>query len=288
MKRVFGILILLTALFAAPVMANQCLNYLNFNQGLCGSYRYHPINVYFRDQNGVQQELTVHRIYNSSGVPVQADLDFKVNCLGGCGSNIESTVNTVLWAFRDAYLNNRFYTIRYCDPLYEVCCDGSQCMEILSEPQSKFNSNDSFQVEELSGRRGTRRPIEENIPIADSALNLYDRAVRTSNNEAELRQQVVAQQQASMKFMMTVSTSGGHNVCVITGDVCAALDGYVSVSDSFSSVQLEHNYGPKFNTELDRWLRDWFSNQTQQKTCTQSMSCDVTGRCTITMRCSIR
>lgn len=265
-------------MFSASAVANPCLNYMNHSQGVCDNYRYDPITLNYRDQHGLLQEVTVHRIRNNQGTVVQADLDFKFKCLQGCSSHRDSAVNEGLWAFRAAYLTNQFYTIRYCDPLREVCCDENGCTEILADDSEAKLSNNYT----VSSRR---RPIEEWIPIVESGLNLYDRVVRNSRNEHELRQEIVAKQQAPMKFIMNQNNSGGYKVCVITGSSCVDIDGLTTIGDDFARIDLRHEHGPEFNTDLDRWLREWFWERPVRLQCTQSMSCDSRGNCTITMRC---
>lgn len=289
MKRIIFIAIVWLSLFSTPTLANQCLNYLNFVQGSCGSYTYDPITVNFRDLQGIEQSVTVHRIYNNSGIVVQADLDFKVNCPGGCVDR-EQAITSALWAFREAYLQDKFYVVTFsnssgCDPHEEICCDDVHCMEIYgdTQPSSVSRTNEAF----AKPARPGRKKAEDYIPIADSSLNLYDRAVKDSRNEAEFRQEVVAEQQVPPRFVVTINNSGGHQVCVLEGDNCKVLSGHISVTDDSASVGLEHNYGHNFNRELDAWLKNWFSERSSPMVCNQRMECDVGGKhCQVIMSCS--
>lgn len=283
MKSILFLLAIFAGLFATTTKASDCLNYLNHFQGRCGSYVYDPITINFRDNQGVQQEVTSHRIYNAQGNIVKADLDFKVTCPGGCGSNTEQTINSLLWSFRETYLHSHFFVISYCDPHNEICCDDFHCTEIYSGPPPERAAN-TLQGDAL--KRPNRRPREEYIPIIDSGLNLYDRAVRESRNEAEFRREIMAEQQAPMKFIITINNSGGHQVCFLTGSTCQVLLGNISVTDDFASVSLEHNYGPALNNELDYWLRNWFIGRERPLRCTQNMKCDASGdKCTIALSC---
>lgn len=83
-------------------------------------YRYDTINVYFRDEFYVEHKAITERvILRASGALVHANYDFEVQCHNQLDcANIEIMTEAVLWAFRNAIVENRLYEIIYepCDP----------------------------------------------------------------------------------------------------------------------------------------------------------------------------
>lgn len=261
MKRIIFIAIVWLSLFSAPTLANQCLNYLNFVQGSCGSYTYEPITAHFLDLQGVEQSVTVHRIYDSANQVVQADLDFKVNCPGGCGTNREQAITSALWAFREAYLRDKLYIARF---LSSNKCNEIDCIDANDDEKSS---------------RAVRY-----YSVSSSGFKAYDLAVKESRNEAEFRQKIVTQQQALMKIVMPINDQD-YRICVITGGSCKEINGHISITNDNARVDLANNFSVKFNSRLDSWLDTWLAGEYLMR-CDQHVACEMDGNCTIKKNCS--
>lgn len=276
----------LLALVAIPGYGqNQnCLNHLNLPSPACPGYQHYPMTLFFRDQYNIEQEVTVHRIRNSAGRIVHVDLDFKLKCLDDCHSNLQQAINSGLWEFRSAYLDDRFYMKRWLPD----CGEGNFCHDPRDDDAK--HPADISALKDVSDitRQGSKwREILEWLPRIDAGLNIKDRIFTDSHNEQELREQLVAEQKAPSKFIIQ-QRNNTYLVCAIsntqTGE-CSPIEGRLNVSDNLGFADFSHNHGRQFNNELDTWLSNWFYFRPQPLTCTQSSRCDYKGNCTITLSC---
>lgn len=264
----------------------DCLNHLNLPSTACAQYRHDPITVFFRDQNTLEQEVTVHRIRDNTGRVVHVDLDLKLQCVNDCSAGVQQAVSNGLWELRAAYSRNGFYTKRWVSD----CGEGDFCHDSKSIEDPQLSATDKhLQPDEgnVTSQRNRGRPVEDWIPIIDSALNLKDRLFKDSRNEQELREQFVIEQKAPSKFIIQ-PRNGAYIVCAITnaetGD-CAPIKGRLNVSDNSGFADFQHPLGQDFNDDLGRWTRDWFFNRPMPLSCSQSSRCDFNGNCTITLTC---
>jgi hypothetical protein len=261
--------------------ATDCLNYLNDGTATCKSlgYNYDKVRIYYRDEMAVEQGVVVNRVRNSSGAVVHVDLDFDYVCSANC-SNLQENINNALWSLRNAYFKNEFYTKHW-----PADCPTNNCHDPkIAESGESAGSAKS----ETAAKKGSKKPVEEWIPIIDSALNLKDRLFKDNNNPQALRDEFVAEQRAPSKFIVQERNSGVYIVCMLTDPAtgqCTPLEGRIVADDNIGFADFTHNLGPSVNTSLDIWLRHWFSFRSTPMSCSQSMSCDSEGHCRVTLTC---
>jgi hypothetical protein len=228
---------------------------------------------------------------------VHADYDFVAKCTSQCSAS-DNTVNDMLWAFRNANINNSFYqkVVYVCDPTEEVCCDDTGCTEIYSvglpvdkvETSTKeLNSDSDGSVAVLNSKKKRNGDIIDKAIIRTEAIsNIADNVLRNTSNGQQVQTdmaQVVAQ---PMVFSIINTLTGGISVCVSSGNYCNMLSGSATASEHMAYFDLSHNNGQNFNEALRGFL---LSNYQQDKgmICNTSTSCSSNGdSCTIHMTCS--
>lgn len=234
----------------------DCLNHQQRHKQACYHYHYDPVTVYFRDQNTLEQEVTVHRIRNNTGRIMHIDLDFKFQCTTDCSTNTDQAINTGLSEFRAAYLRNDFYRKRWL-----ADCGNDNLCEDSSSAAPPHSSG--------------------------SGLNLLKGLIQDSPNGQELRKQLAAQQRAPSKFIIH-SPESTYNICALTNspaDDCIPIESKLTITDNVGFAELSHNLGHDFNTALANWLNDWFWHRPIALHCSQSLYCDFDDYCTVQVSC---
>lgn len=259
----------------------DCLNYLNDGTVTCKNlgYSYDKVRIYYRDEMTVEQGVVINRVRNSAGAVVHVDLDFDYVCTANC-SNLQENINSALWSLRSAYFKNEFYTKHW-----PADCPTNNCHDPkIAESGAAAGSTEY----DMAAKKGSKKPVEEWIPITDSALNLKDRLFKDNNNPQSLRDEFVAEQRAPSKFIVQERNSGIHTVCMLTDPAtgqCTPLEGRIVAHGGVGFADFSHNLGWRVNSELDHWLHTWFSFRSTPMSCSQSMSCDSEGHCRVTLTC---
>ncbi|WP_372628189.1 hypothetical protein [Arsukibacterium sp.] len=287
--------ILLCCSFAAS--ANTCFDSLNKGSSACVAYHYDTLTVYFKDANNVEHKALVKRvIQKSDGILIHADYDFVARCTSQCSAS-NNIVNDVLWAFRNANINNSFYqkVVYMCDPTVEECCDDTGCNEIYGTESPtdgeqasshKLKTDGQWEVTPLNGKK-TRNGdiIDKALNRTEAITNIADNVLRNTSNGQQVQtdlSQVVAQ---PMLFTIINTPSGGVAVCASSGNYCNMLSGSATASENMAYFDLSHNNGQNFNEALRGFL---LSNYQQDNgmICNTSTSCSSNGdSCTIHMTC---
>jgi len=285
-------------------LANNCLDSSKSSNRAClQNYSYDVLVMYFKDNNDKEHKVRAKRIHEkSTGNFVHVDYDFESSCANDC-SSLDLKVNDVLWSFRNTYMTNKFYekVIYKCDPTEGSCCYDTGCTEILdiSNPlDSADKSSDESRslLEEaniINGNQFTQKRSNNKIngEKFDRALNringttsVIDRVMRDSTNGQDVKQNLENVTAQPMLFITSRIDSGRTTVCAITGSGCKEVSGSATVGTDMANFDLQHNNGPTFNHNLQRFLVGVYQND-------YGMHCDKTVKwndadsVTITLRC---
>ena len=287
--------ILLCCSFAAS--ANTCFDSLNKGSSACVAYHYDTLTVYFKDANNVEHKTLVKRvIQKSNGILVHADYDFVANCTTSC-STTDNTVNDMLWAFRNANINNSFYqkVVYMCDPTVEECCDDTGCNEIYGTESPtngeqasshKLKTDGQWEVTPLNGKK-TRNGdiIDKALNRTEAITNIADNVLRNTSNGQQVQTDMAQIVVQPMLFTIVNTSSGGVIVCVSSGNTCDQISGSATASEDMAYFDLSHNNGQNFNLNLRNFLENHYTRDNDM-ICSQSSSCSSDGsRCTVHMTC---
>lgn len=294
MKWIITAILLLSSYGAS---ANACFDSVNKGSSACTAYQYDTLTVYFKDAHNVEHKALVKRVVQkSNGVLVHADYDFVAKCTSQC-SESDNTVNDMLWAFRNANINNSFYqkVVYVCDPTQEVCCDDTGCTEIYSveapadgevSSPKKLNFESQGNVTLLNGKKKRNGDIiDKALNRTEAISNIADNVLRNTSNGQQVQTdmaQVVAQ---PMVFQIVNTSSGGVAVCVSSGNICTQISGSATASEHMAYFDLSHNNGQNFNLNLRNFLENNYTRDNDM-ICSQSSSCSSDGYCTVHMTCS--
>ena len=270
------------ALLSINVYAEDCLKYGNKSSPSCSAFLYDTVDVFFKDSQQLEQQVLAKRVFRKSDRQLlHVDYDFEVKCNNCAVGSTESMVDDVLWAWRQAYMENRFYTKEpdICDPTVQACCDDFSCNDIRAVEPSPGKGD----IATLSRKGGT---IDKYLDRTQKATAIVDDVMRISANASQLRQGVAEVAKEPAKFVFVTSDTGWKRICVIDEFECKLVQGNITINDNMADVDLRHQYGQNFNHELQDFLRDYLTNR-KQMYCSQSMSCDSGGRCTIAMSCRV-
>lgn len=262
--RFYTILLLLAGYLVLPstFAATNCLSYLNKSAAACLSYRYDTINAFFKDDQGIEHQVDLHRVLNAEQQILHVDFDFFANEAISDLSKDEQ-LQHIAWAFREAVVNQQLYTKRWretedngCGSANQVCCKDGLCNDLDSASVSAVNLNNHFQ-KLLNGNK-TSQYIAQN-------------------------------QQAPTRFHFTGDRNQSTwQVCMMGGDdFCEILDGNISVSDTSVSalfVNVNNTYAALF---LDFLMRAY---NTPKMICTPNIgNCSGSGtdiKCEVRITCS--
>lgn len=277
--------------------ANNCLDSLQSNNRICQqSYAYDVLAMYFKDASNKEHKVHVKRVREKlTGTLVHADYDFVSNCTNNCLS-LDEQANDILWAFRNAYIENKFYEkiIYQCDPTEERCCDNTGCNQILAvEPL-----NDNVLIEDVNtgtdnqfilnkgGKHKDGDIIDKGINRIEGITNIIANILGYSDNGQQVKQDMETATAQPLQFQIINTVSGTTLVCAVSGTTCNQIAGSATTSNSMANFDLHHNNGAAFNKNLRNFLETVYERDNGMS-CYQATSCNVDSTmCTVTLRCS--
>lgn len=297
LKNGFAIVLLLLSILASASVANTdpCFTVSNQSSVECRKYNYDKIAAFFRDDMLIEQKVTIKRVLSkNTGQLLHANYDFEVHCHSQLNcANFDNLTGTVLWAFRNAVLNNGLYTVSYalCNPAEDKCCREGSCTEIYGvgaekSQRSLEKDNDNYGVSIETAR--TERK-ERTLQKIESITNIMDNVMRTSRNGVDFREQSVEKVFVDMpKFAATEIGSGSYALCKLEpSGLCPRIEGRMLDYEGRGDAQFTHELGVNVQKELLDFLWTFFVEE-RQMNCSQSMKCDNSSGndgCSIHMTC---
>lgn len=264
MTQLLKLAMLLLALFSTYSLANPCLNYLNHVGGSCvAEYRYDSLTKHFRDSHKEPQDVTYHAIAQvspqSPGI-VQLDLNFRFFCQSDCTEDRESWISSKLWDFRSALISDAFFV--YCDEEERSCGEA---------PQPRNHDHDDL------------AKIGPILALQDMAKN--------SQSKAEFRERLRLNQQAPMMVMLQVSEHK-FELCIEQENGCQPVAGHIFLDDTAARVELNHQFGSRFNSGVSKWLHDWLNDGPTPYQCATEQRCglpdkDGSAECSMRLDCHL-
>ena len=250
---------------STSTLANSCLDSLQSSNRTCQqNYSYDVLVMYFKGADNKEHKVHAKRVrQKSTGALMHVDYDFVSSCTNDC-SSLDAKTNDILWAFRNAYMENKLYqkVIYKCDPTVEVCCD-----------QKRGSKNKDGDL------------IDKYIGRADGVTNIIDKVMRNSSNGQQVKQDMEAATAQPLQFQIINTVSGATKVCAVSGAYCNEIAGSATASNNMANFNLSHDKGGAFNENLRRFL-DGVYRVGNEMTCSQSTSCSSDGKnCTINMAC---
>ena len=282
---------------STSTLANSCLDSLQSSNRTCQqNYSYDVLVMYFKGADNKEHKVHAKRVrQKSTGALMHVDYDFVSSCTNDC-SSLDAKTNDILWAFRNAYMENKLYqkVIYKCDPTVEVCCDETGCTEIydVDKPldESRSSLEEIYNDHQFIQKRGSKNKdgdlIDKYIGRADGVTNIIDKVMRNSSNGQQVKQDMEAATAQPLQFQIINTVSGATKVCAVSGAYCNEIAGSATASNNMANFNLSHDKkGGAFNENLRRFL-DGVYRVGNEMTCSQSTSCSSDGKnCTINMAC---
>lgn len=287
-KIVVGITLLCIALFwsnTANAVDNPCYKTLAGGTPACAQYAYDSVEVYFRDEYNAEQKVLIHRVRQRvDGKLVHANYDFEVQCYSQVNcANTDALSTSVLWAFRNALVENRLYTIGYtlCDPREEICCDDNGlCSEILGDDEPSVSTQDvtATKVPKVKKKR------ELSFGEADGATNLMRKAADAAQNGADFMQEVTPLTSEPIKFFYTEINTGSYQLCAVdeSRGSCDRVPGRIYSTPESFYAEFSHSQGSPFNDLLYHYISKF--KHEKLLVCNVEMKCE-SNVCSVVMRC---
>lgn len=273
---------------------DPCFYTKNQSSQQCRHYAYDKVDIFFRDAANVEQKVIAKRVKSkTTGELLHVNYDFVVTCAGACGAT-GVLAREVMWAFRNALVENRLYTKEVvslsCDPTLEVCCDDTGCSEIFEASGDKEElSQDDTKLDVIKSRNKITI-IERAIHGLSSATTIHNNIAQNSRNEAEYQQQCIVEKVFvdMPTFAYFEVANGSYRLCKLSANgECAVIDGRMIESEHSGFAEFTHQQGPDFNEELRSFVIDFYMRD-RGMFCNQNMSCDAIGNCSIKLTCQKR
>jgi hypothetical protein len=266
---------------SAEADTDPCFQAVHQNKVSCQIYKYDKVNFHFRDSMDVEQKVLAKRVWSKqSGKLLHVDYDFEVHCHPQLNcANTNSLTTTVLWAFRNAVLENLLYTATYlpCDPL-----DGQSCLDA-----GKAQLIAASEVAESTlAKQPTHRKKESSVNKTELVTTTLDEVMRNSRNGSEFLQQNTERVFVDMpKFAYAEANTGSYIVCqLLKSGSCQPVKGRLTYSGRSGYAEFSHNQGQDFNKGLHNFLWNFFV-ENRAAICSEEMKCDFEKGCSIHMSC---
>lgn len=285
-KSCFAFLLLVLASFSFATEANTDPCFLSKNQSSasCAKYKYDKKYAHFRDESNIEHKVVVKRVLSkTTGKLLHANYDFEVKCHPQLNcANLSSATESVLWSFRNAIVENRFYEIVYtpCDPSTELCCDLLTCQVPLRAAAPQQNNQ--------SDRR-----VDKPLQTTETITNIISNISNIAKNGADFKEEVATTSAATgdlptFAYSEISSGSGSYTLCKLerSGE-CARVDGRMSILNGNGYAEFEHDQGLAHQNELSSFLYNFFV-QDRGMHCSQTMTCGADNHCKIIMSCQER
>ncbi len=285
-KSCFAFLLLVLASFSFATEANTDPCFLSKNQSSasCAKYKYDKKYAHFRDESNIEHKVVVKRVLSkTTGKLLHANYDFEVKCHSQLNcANLSSATESVLWSFRNAIVENRFYEIVYtpCDPSTELCCDLLTCQVPLRAAAPQQNNQ--------SDRR-----VDKPLQTTETITNIISNISNIAKNGADFKEEVATTSAATgdlptFAYSEISLGSGSYTLCKLerSGE-CARVDGRMSILNGNGYAEFEHDQGLAHQNELSSFLYNFFV-QDRGMHCSQTMTCGADNHCKIIMSCQER
>ncbi|MAD76368.1 MAG: hypothetical protein CML20_16540 [Rheinheimera sp.] len=279
----------------AKAATDPCFYSKNQSASNCRHYAYDSLEVYFRDADNLEQKVIAKRVKSKSTQQLlHVNYDFQAVCNGTCIDQ-NTLAGEILWAFRNAIVENRLYVKEiidiHCDPTMEVCCDDTGCNQIYGVNDTQDKSHTSkpkagvkSEPITLAGKKSKK--VDRAIQNTEATTNIMDNVVRNSRNPADFTEKCTTEVFVDMPaFSYSPLGTGNYKVCKLeTSGYCEPIEGYLTEYENSGFAEFKHTQGQIFNEQLRSFVSEFFMQQ-RGMFCNQNMSCDAIGNCTVRMTC---